>query len=555
MRPLPGWLRLWLLFAIALRVAYHTRYLGEDPFALAPISDGSMYEAMAMDILAHPPWGEAPFYLQGAYGAFMALGIAIGGEPSLAILLQLSVMAVAWWGFFRAVSVVTDRRGGALYTAILLSVPGLSFYENKYLTAALACASFVAVLGAMAAVMRRPTLVRIGLAGAAGGVAVLLRSNAVLAVPVCAWAVVGLVRERSLSTRIAWPRALGAYALGLGLALAPMAARNAVVTGAPTVMPAHGGGTSFYIGNNAEARGVWNDGSGLLSGEVVHEAGELAARLGVQADTDAARARAIGRALYGRALEEIAEDPGGWAWLELRKAWLMLGNDELTQDYDILGERELVGRVLHLGLPFGALLALFAGAWVGARGRPRDAEARAWGRTCAGLALSVIAANLLFFTSAQHRLPLVVPLLAWVAWARPDLAFRDGDRRRRAAMLAGAVAALAFAIVPPRSRQTEPSAVHDFNLALAQVRIGDPRGALASLDRAVERRPDHPVIRLERATLARGLGDFDKARADLAVLDAQSDAPPWIRARIAAEHRALAPAPPAERDATEMPTR
>jgi hypothetical protein len=553
--PLPGWLRLWLLFAVVWRVAYHLRYLGEDPFAFAPISDGSVYETMALDIRAHPPWGSEPFYLQGAYGAFLALGLSIRGEPSVAILLQLGMMAIAWWGFFRAVAVVTDRRAAGIATAILLAVPALWFYENKYLTAALSCASLVAMLGALAAVLRRPTTLRIALAGAAAGIAILFRGNLVLAVPLCAWAVVGFVREEARPAGPTWPRALAAYAVGLVLALSPMAVRNAIVTGSATVLPAHGGGTSFYIGNNAEARGVWNDASGLLSGDVRQEAGELAERLGVEADGDAARARAIGRALYGRAVQEIAEDPGAWVWLELRKAWLMLGNDELAQDYDLFGEREILGRAVHLGLPFGILFALFAAAWVGARGRPRDAIGRAWTRTCGGQALAVVAANLLFFTSAQHRLPLVVPLVAWVAWARPDLAFAAADRRRRIAMVVAAVLAFAFSAIPPRSRQTEPSAVHDYNLSLALLRIGDPRGALASLDRAVERRPEHPVIRLERATRAREIGELETARADLAVLDEMSDLPPWVRARIADEHQWLDALDPRPGKPTDMSSR
>lgn len=539
-----------LLVAVAVRVAYHARYLGEDPFALVPISDGRIYVTMAADILRDPPWGSEPFYLQGAYGAFLAVGIALGDAPSWAIVLQLAVMALAWWGFFCAIEVVADRRTAAVATAILLCVPALRFYENKYLTAALACASFVAVLGALAAVIRKPTLARIALAGAAAGLAILLRGNVVLALPWCAWAIVAFVREREGAPT--WPRALAAWTLGLCVVLVPMAVRNAAVTGDATVMPAHGGGTSFYIGNNAHARGVWNDAGGLLSGDVVHEPVELASRLGVDARGDAERAREIGRALYLRALEEIAAEPGRFAWLLLRKAWLLAGDDELTQDYDVLGEEELVGRAFSFGVSFGVLLAISAAAWVGARGRSRDAVGRAWTRTCVGLCVCVVAANLLFFTSAQHRLPLVVPLLAWVAWARTDLAFRDGDRTRRVAMIAAAIAVLVFAMVPARSRQTEPSAVHDFNLALAQMKLGEPRAALASLDRAVARRPEHPVIRIERATLARQLGDLATARDDLAVIEHLPDVPSWVRVRVAEETRAVGAASREPPRATEM---
>lgn len=540
--PLPAWLRLWLGVAVALRLAYHARYFGEDPFALATFSDGRVYETMARDILAHPPWGSEPFYLQGIYGYVLAFGLALRSQPSLALVLQLAIMAVAWWGFYRALQVVTDRRGAALATAILLSYPGLSFYENKYLTAALACASFAAMLAAFAALVRRPAPWATLALGAATGLAILLRSNVLVAVPIVAWAAISLVRVKGGPS---WPRTLAAYALGLGLVLSPMAWRNAVVTGDPTVLPAHGGGTSFYIGNNAEARGLWNDAGGLLSGDVAHERQELSRRLGLGATPDAELPAEIGRALYRRAWAEIRAEPGAWLWLEARKAWLMLGNDELSQDYDVLGERELVGAAMHVGLPFGVLLALFGAAVVGAWGRERDAVGRAWTWLCAGQALAVLAANLLFFTSAQHRVPIVVPLVAWVAWARPDLAFLAGSRRRRTAMLAVTLGLLAMSAWP-RSRQTEPTAVHHFNLAIAQKDIGDPRGAMQSLDRAVQARPDHAVIRIERATLARELGDFGKARADLAALAERTDLPAWVRARAAGERarvRALEPAP------------
>jgi 4-amino-4-deoxy-L-arabinose transferase-like glycosyltransferase len=532
--PLDGWIRLWIFAAVAFRLGYHAQYFGEVPFTLATFSDGALYEKMAADILAHPPWGSEPFYLQGVYGALMACAMAIRDQPSTVLFAQLLIAAVAWWGLFRALGLMVDRRTAGVATAIALSYPAFSFYENKHLTATLAVASLIAMLAGAASMIRRGSWRGAGGLGLATGLAILARSNTLLCVPFAAWAVVLAARAH----RRPAGRWVAIFGGGLLLALAPMALRNAVVTSQATVMPAHGGGTSFYIGNNREARGVWNDAGGLLSGDVSHERTELARRLGVDEPDEAQRVKKIGRALYARAWSEIAESPGRWAWLEVRKVWLLAGNDELTQDYDRLGERELVGAVWYVGLPFGLLLGLWAAAWVGARGRERTLADRAWIWVCIGQAVAVLVANLGFFTSSQHRLPLVIPMLAYAAWARPDLAWREGDRRRRGIMVAVALLLTAQGLLP-RSKQTQPSAVHYFNLAIAQKRTGDPRAALVSLSRAVEQRPDHVVIRVERATLARELGEYELTRQDVLVLSQVDDLPLWVRERRERERQWL----------------
>src|SRR5690606_31874737 len=110
-----------------------------------------------------------------------------------------------------------------------------------------------------------------------------------------------------------------ALILGTLLALAPMAGRNLVVTGHPDVQPVHGGGTSFFSGNNPKSRGVWND-AGQLSGRLGTESHELALALEIDPALDERdRAKAIGDELYARAFEWIRQNPGDWAKLELRK--------------------------------------------------------------------------------------------------------------------------------------------------------------------------------------------------------------------------------------------
>lgn len=537
---LPRWLGLVLLALVLLRVGYHSAYLAEVPFSLATFSDGRLYEESARDLLDHPPWGTKPFYLQGLYAGQLALPMLVRPWISMGLLLQLGLAGLALWGLGRAAASLHGRREAALGLAFVLLYPGLAFYENKVLTASLAVVTMVAMLLALARLQRRPGAVAVVLLGVAFGLAILARGNMLLALPgvamavVLAWAPSGRPRRHALW----W------LAVGLVLSLGPMALRNAIVTGRASIMPVHGGGTSFYIGNNQHARGVWNTAGGLLSGEVVRERGELAVTLGVPPGPEAEQAAAIGRALYARAAREIAQDPARWLWLECRKAWLMLGNDELSQDYDVAGERELVPWWANRGVPFSAVLAVGLAGVLAVRRRVRldpalAARWRPWAWMLGAQAFAVVAANLLFFTSAQHRLPLVVPLavvlgpgLVWLASGVRSMA----SPARRAHALALALVALVLVQgVWPRQRHEGPTPEHYYNLAIAHVQLGQPQEALAAFDRAVQHRPDHPVILIERATLNRRLGHLDAAAADLDRLATVPAVPPWIGRRMAEE--------------------
>ena len=522
--PIPNGLAVLLGALVLARGLYHLAYLGESEFAAATFSDGRVYFEAARDILAHPPWGSEPFYLQGLYAYFVAAALGAWPTPAAVMFAQLALAGLGLLAFFSAVARVEGRRAAGWATALALASPELAFYENKFLSAELGVAANAFVLLAGARYVVRPSPVRASWLGIAAGVGVLARGNMALALPAVLWAV---VRGSGPGRR----GAAAAFVLaGAALALAPMMVRNAVVTGRPTVFPAHGGGTSFYIGNNPHSRGVWNTAGGLVTPDVARERDVLAERLGVDPGAGDP-AEAVGAALYRRAFEYARDDPLDFVALQLRKVYLLAGNDPLTQDYDWYGEQEMIGPILRWGLPFGVLLAL---GIVGARHLAARARARpavgAFGILLLGQAFAVAAANVVFFTSSQHRVPLVLPL---AAAAGPLVAALV--RRRRPALgphprawwgLGAAVALQAFV---PRLPDRRPSAVHYFNLAVVRSQLGLDRKALAAIDEALARRPDHPLIRLERVRLLYALHRWKDAEREGLRLASDPTAPPFAR--------------------------
>lgn len=549
----PAGFSLALALFVIQRIVYHSVYLRDMPFAVGTFSDGRLYEDAAYDLLSAWPLGTQPQYLQGAYAYFLALPMHIKPWISLGLLLQLLVGCLALIAFHRTATRAFGARAGDLSTLVLLAYPGLAFYENKYLTAEIGVAANIACLWALGRFIETPRVRWAAATGIATALAVLARGNMLLAAPATAAALWWTCRARRTAAR---PAMAAWLAAGL-LTLAPLAARNALVTGRATIFPSHGGGTSFLIGNNPGARGIWNSAGDLLSGDVVHERQELAERLGLDPDAEATLGdldAAIGSALRSRAWDYIRTQPLDWLALEAKKVWLVAGNDELAQDYDPAGERELLAwswarslgeppdacepsrtaRALatatRIGVPFGVVLGLGAmgAVLLTRRVRTRDAAAIAWAFALGGQVFAIVFANVVFFTSSQHRVPLAVPL----AFVSGPVLVASGRRLRGRGEGPGLVtlglgAVLMVQAIAPRSKRVGVSAVHYYNLALVQDRIGEPADALQTLDRAVRLRPDHALFLLERAKLLVRFGRIDAALRDLDRMERLPSLPDW----------------------------
>jgi 4-amino-4-deoxy-L-arabinose transferase-like glycosyltransferase len=543
-----------LLGLLLYRVLYHFVFVSENPLALVPLSDGQNYMAAAQDLRANPPLGSRPFYLQGSYAALMALGIGLGqgfiADPLSALWGQWVLAALALWAFDDMGRRCLGPHVARWSTVLLAASPALMFYENKLLTGSLAASTTIFVLWGAVRLREASTPARALGFGALCGAAILARPNMVLVLPLA------LASHAYLDRRSERPNReiaveLSLVLLGCALVCAPMMLRNLVVTGSADLGPVHGGGTSFLIGNNEHARGLWNTVGGRISGSLVHELGEFASQLGIAAEGERERARAVGQALYSESLTWIASHPLDWARLELRKAWLLFANTELTQDFDWLGERELLS-VGARGLPFGALLglALAAGAALPRLPRSETMQGRRVVGAVLGVAVAVLAANLLFFTSAQHRLPLV-PLLALpgglslhVAWARiegRELAPISSSGR---IWLVVALLALTQAVVP-RATRDQPDAPHYFNVGVAHQQFGDREAALASFERASAIRPKSKLMRLRVLQMSVQLHlPVDRKEVEAIALD--PELPDWVRADARHLHEGLS----SEGDAT-----
>jgi hypothetical protein len=543
-RPETSVYALWaVIFALCVqRCLYHLAYLRNDPFALVTIADGQVYEDAARDILAFPYWGSKPFYLQGAYAYLLAAGILPNGSVVGGLVLQLIAAIAGLMLFGLAARACFGPRVGLSSLIVLLACPDVSFYENKYLSVGLAMFACMLLLWTFARNLNRPSFLRACSVGASAGLCALARPNLILIAPFCAIGVWLAAQHRSQFARALL--VLGVLA-GLAGTLTPMLVRNWVVTGTPTVFPSHGGGIPFLIGNNPDSNGRWNDVGGLLGGQVSLERDELAARLGIHAqgaDLDAA----IGSALYDRAFDFILNHPVSYLGLELKKLWALSGNHAYVHDYDLLGEQELLGPAFPFGLPFGIVLGLGTLGLFLLYRRAREARhdrthaALCW--VLYGLVLATLVANLVWFTAAQHRLPLYVPL-AFAAGPALDAIVRRLRRTAPAGALpiaawvvSGLLCAQAFY---PRVASPKPSSTHYFNLATVEELLGRPEAALAHYALATERNPKQTAYWWRRAVLAQRMRRLDDARFALDQLLALPNLSPKLREATTAARRSL----------------
>lgn len=551
----------WALvaFLIAKRIGYHLSYIVFDPFALGTFSDGQLYEVAARDIRDHPLLGTLPLYLQGLYAYFLAFSMAIVPEVVMGLLAQLVVAAGALFLFQRSARTVFGPLFGGMSLCVLLACPEPAFYENKYLSVSLGIATNIFAIFTAVRAFERLEWRDVLLAGVGAGLALLGRPNLVLALPLSMLAFTVLARGAGKPAL----RVLIPFALGVLLAVAPLALRNQLVTGTPDVFPSHGGGVPLYIGNNPYANGGWNSAGGLLSGMVYMESRDVANKLGIVVKDPKQLDAAVGDALFRKAIEFIQGNPGRFVELCRIKLWRMIGNHRFVRDYDIKGESELIGSYHQWGLPFGVVLGLgVLGFFVLARRaqvvRSERARLVALLLVLGGQVFAITVANMLVFTSAQNRVPLVVPL-AFVAGPALEalitkLRGLPSRFEAKAWVLGVALIATVQAFVPRIADTGRPSAAHYYNLGAVEEQLGRLEEAEQHFGRAREVNSKQPMFWLAHGRVLRRLGRFDEALVDLTHIINMPNVPAEVHKLAHAERMFAAakladPAPPRPLDA------
>jgi tetratricopeptide (TPR) repeat protein len=469
-RPLPGaWLLLVFCAALLVR-AWTLALVHADPYLSAPKADSLFFLQWAHSINTESFWGRELFVQSPLYAYLLALFLRTTAEPLLAIrLLQVLLGS----GACVLVALSAHRLSGdaraALLAGLLAAGYGpLVYYDVLILKESLGVflIALFLLLVLMAAESGRPR--RWALAGLVLGLFWLVRANApLLALPPLAW--LGLQRRGR-----ALPAAL-AFTAAMLLAVAPLTARNLLVTGKP-VLTIASGGWNLYAGNNPQATGLYHAMPGV-SADPRREAGTLVAYAERQAGRPLTDAEASDW-YVGETLRFVLGQPLQWLRLMLRKALIFWNAFEVPDNYAFSG---FVLFLPHLGLMAGFPLAAALGlAGLALPARTPLVRLVRW--EVLAYFLSVV----LFYVNSRFRVMLVPLLLAGSAPLVAALLEAARQRRASGLLVPAALASVFFALTQSGVCDAETARVD----ARSWARYGEQlleRGRLAEADRALRR--------------------------------------------------------------------
>lgn len=375
------------------------------------VSDWLAFHEQAIAIAsAGPQLGDSPIGYPMLLGALYAgFGAQTWLADALNVVMALVAAAIVFDLLRRSAGPVPAALGiglmavmpsHALMTPVVTALPTYT----ALLLMAIWC---LTVLPRRVATLTRGRLARWPTASAASGLAGLVlglmqyvRSWTLVLLP--AFVVVALVAERGVGPR----RAAAALVLIFGVVLIPVIAHNWTEHGVLSVETSSDAGFRLMVGTNQEADGRFNQADAdllqTLPGDTLRERSDAAGRLGI---------------------ERIAEDPGAFAALALRKLVGMWGEDGYAVYFALEWQRDppLAPGLLLAGYLASALfwaIVTLAGAWAALRWGP---VMPTWllATVLVGAALTVLHA----FVEVQPRdhAP-VAPL--WVAAAAVALAGR-----------------------------------------------------------------------------------------------------------------------------------
>ncbi|MYK39345.1 MAG: tetratricopeptide repeat protein [Gemmatimonadetes bacterium] len=472
-----------LLAALALRLGYLWEHRA-SPFFDAPVVDAQTFLKQAQALLASGPFweGDEPYWQPPLYIYLLTLvcwllpasyfvGIRLV-HVGLGVLSCLLVYALARHAFGEQVG-----RIAGIMAALCGS---LLYFEGELLAVPLEVFLNLLLLYGLLLAWRRDRGRYWVLTGLLAGLAALTRPNILLFIAAfCAWTL--------------WHRRTSAYGslfsfiVPIALVILPVTYRNWTIE-SDLVFISSNAGVNFYIGNNADYERT------------------VSLRPGVQWETMIAEAENSGHKtaaaqsafFLGKSLNYIITQPLDYLGLLGKKVFHFWSGPEIKRNQDIYYARQH-SRILslllwdwHVSIPFGLIGPLsLLGLGLSMRGKwtPPIALLRLY-------AFVYMASVVLFFPAARYRMPVVLVLIAFAAFA--IFQFYLGVRRRayiRTTVLALPLGGLLVLCNLAEAAPTEKDAQLYFDLGEVHLRKQDYALSARYSRRALELDPKYNYAR------------------------------------------------------------
>jgi tetratricopeptide (TPR) repeat protein len=503
-----------LIAAALFRAGYFLLYR-RSIFYDGLILDSSLYDTWARSVAAGDWIGSEAFYFPPLYPYLLGVLFRAFGHsyaPVYAAQMVLGLLNLIL--IYRIGLALFGSRTGLIAAAGAALYGPFAFYETKILGTALGLtlnlAALLLLLRAESSFPSRRPLLRWFLAGLAIGVASLCTPASVLLAILCAaaWAARCLraPRARRPPGGLAVPAALLAGTL---VALLPVLAHNLYVAGDPLLLSGQGGIT-FYQGNNARAKGLYDVVAGF-SGSPDRQPNEEK-QIAERETGRTLRRSEISAHFLRKGLAFIAASPGPWLALEVRKIGYLMGDYEASTEYSIYLERDWVPWLRVAVLPFAVIAGTGA---VGLIGRRRALRRERPGTALILYTLYAAAVPMLFYVSSRYRLPLVPALLIYGA-SFVDSLVRQARERGAAGVMQdpAVVAALLVALVsffPLGGKSVTAEANVHYNIGSLMAERGRHEEALVEYDRSLADWPTNTFALINRGNSLDKLGRPDEA--------------------------------------------
>ena len=500
--PAVVWLLLIAALALLLRLAnvYQTSTL---PTVISPLGDSRGYLQWAEQIVGGQWYGTEPFYQAPAYPYFLAVLKSLFGDSVNAIRVCQSLLGSV---SVLLIGLATQRMFGArcgVAAALALALyPPAIFYDGLVQKAALASFLLCALLYLISlANLGRRQMIAAAACGACLGLLCLTRENALIWLPILVlWFLLstdktttepGAVVRPQVNWRTMMPnrrsiqKAL-AFVAGLVVVFLPVVVRNGLLGGvwSPTTFQA---GSNFYIGNNANATGIYQP---LISGRETplyerSDAIQLAEQLAGRELT----ASEVSQFWFDKAFAEIGQDPANWMRLLASKSLMVVNDFEVpdVDSYQLFSQFSLVLMMLSPIWNFGWLFAL---ALIGILVTRTRWHSLWWYYL---LTLAMLAAIVGFFLLGRYRQPLAVLLIPMAAIGVVTLIDAIKENRWRPLVAAALImtAGILIGMLPVYDRQAMHASAW-MNAGIAAGRLQDYPQSIRYFESALQMNADLP---------------------------------------------------------------